>query len=508
MGTFTSYDGTELTYHTTGEGEPLICLPGGPLRASSYLGDLGGLAAHRQLVALDLRGTGASAAPADPATYRCDRHVADVEALRAHLGLERMDLLGHSASGNLAALYAAAHPARVSSLVLVTPGVRAVGIEITDEEWDEAATVHADQEWYPHVRAALGALPEDASAREVMAAAAPLAYGRWDDAARAHAQAGDAETNWDALPAFHGEGAYAPDATRAALAGFTAPVLVLAGSHDSGPTPRRAAELAALFPAGELVVQAGAGHYPWVDDPGAFARAVAAFLDPEVSTVTAPDGTRLAYRTWGEETAPPLVLVHGRCGSSREWAEVAADLATTHRVYALDLRGHGLSDWPGTYSFEVFRDDVRALFTALDLRGADLIGHSMGGVAALLLAQDAPELVGRLVNEEGTAFFPLDPPRGPVERPDEPLDFDWSLVPAVNAQLNAPDPAWREGVKTLAAPTLVVAGGSQSPFSQEQLAWLAEQAPDGRLVTVEAGHLVHAGRPDEFLAVVREFLEA
>src|SRR5437764_4527619 len=88
MPTFTAADGTELAYHLRGEGEPLIVLPGGPMQASSYLGDLGGLATHRRLVLLDLRGTGDSAVPADPATYRCDRPVADGAALGAHLAPE------------------------------------------------------------------------------------------------------------------------------------------------------------------------------------------------------------------------------------------------------------------------------------------------------------------------------------------------------------------------------------------------------------------------------------
>ncbi|MER6593903.1 alpha/beta fold hydrolase [Micromonospora purpureochromogenes] len=72
--------------------------------ASAYLGDLGGLSAHRSLVRLDLRGTGESAVPADPATYRYDRLVDDVDALRVHLGRDRIDLLGHSAGGSLAVL--------------------------------------------------------------------------------------------------------------------------------------------------------------------------------------------------------------------------------------------------------------------------------------------------------------------------------------------------------------------------------------------------------------------
>ncbi|HEY5398119.1 MAG TPA: alpha/beta fold hydrolase, partial [Trebonia sp.] len=99
MRRFRSWDGTELSYWTVGSGPPLVCVPGGPGQAAEYLGDLGGLSGRRTLILLDNRGTGSSQAPRDPATYRVDRLVRDVEALRAHLGLERMDLLGHSASG-------------------------------------------------------------------------------------------------------------------------------------------------------------------------------------------------------------------------------------------------------------------------------------------------------------------------------------------------------------------------------------------------------------------------
>ncbi|MFC7640348.1 alpha/beta fold hydrolase [Streptosporangium lutulentum] len=76
----------------------MICLPGGPMQDSAYLGELGGLSAHRQLIMVDPRGTGRSAIPEDVTSYRCDRLVDDLEALRVHLGLDRMDLLGHSAA--------------------------------------------------------------------------------------------------------------------------------------------------------------------------------------------------------------------------------------------------------------------------------------------------------------------------------------------------------------------------------------------------------------------------
>src|SRR3954471_6451365 len=86
-GHFSAHDGTDLAYHVVGEGDPVICLPGGPMQDSAYLGELGGLSTRRRLIMVDPRGTGRSATPEDAASYRCDRLVDDVEALREHLGL-------------------------------------------------------------------------------------------------------------------------------------------------------------------------------------------------------------------------------------------------------------------------------------------------------------------------------------------------------------------------------------------------------------------------------------
>ena len=85
MPVLSTYDGTQLAYRVLGEGTPVVCLAGGPMRDSVYLGELGGLADRVQLIILDCRGTGKSRPPADPATYRCDHLVADVEALRSTL---------------------------------------------------------------------------------------------------------------------------------------------------------------------------------------------------------------------------------------------------------------------------------------------------------------------------------------------------------------------------------------------------------------------------------------
>jgi proline iminopeptidase len=157
MPSFSAHDGTGLAYHVFGEGIPVICLPGGPMQDSAYLGELGGLPAHRRLIMVDLRGTGQSAIPQDATSYRCDRLVDDVEALREHHGLDRLDLLAHCAGANLAALYAARHPERVGKLALITPSTMAVGITATGHSRREVALLRKDEPWFAAAFAALEA---------------------------------------------------------------------------------------------------------------------------------------------------------------------------------------------------------------------------------------------------------------------------------------------------------------------------------------------------------------
>ncbi|MFJ8079072.1 alpha/beta fold hydrolase [Streptomyces sp. NPDC096205] len=278
MATFSAFDGTTLAYHVSGQGEPLVCLPGGPMQDSAYLGDLGGLGAHRRLIMLDLRGTGESAEPKDTGSYRCDRLVDDVEALRAHLGLERMDVLGHSAGTNLALRYVERHPDRVDRLVLVTPSLFGVGVTVPGEARREAALLRRDEPWFAEAFAALEDIVAGRATEGSWQAIAPFAYGRWDAAARAHRAAEATQRNQQAAAVYGSEGAFDPDATRAALAGFHRPVLVLAGELDLNSPPGPVAELAALFPDARLVVQPGAGHFPWLDDGSRFVAAVEGFL--------------------------------------------------------------------------------------------------------------------------------------------------------------------------------------------------------------------------------------
>jgi proline iminopeptidase len=278
MPSFASYDGTEIAYRVLGDGPPLVCLPGGPGRAVEYLGDLGGLSASRRLILLDPRGVGRSADPVDPATFRADRLVSDVESLRAHLGLDRMDLLAHSAGSILATLYAAGHPQRLSRLILVTPGLAAVGVDGTGEQLRAGLERRAAEPWYPDALAALEEIFAGSLSIETFRASRPFFYGRWDDAAQAHAVAGVSERHQAARQGFFAGLTLDPPATTAALKSLDAPVLLYAGEMDPMVPPAMVREAAPLFNDAAVVVQPAAGHFPWIDDPAAFAAAVGSFL--------------------------------------------------------------------------------------------------------------------------------------------------------------------------------------------------------------------------------------
>jgi proline iminopeptidase len=278
MTRFVSYDGTRIGYRVHGDGSPLVCLPGGPGRTSEYLGDLGGLSRSRRLIMPDTRGTGDSADATDPLSYRCDRLVDDVEALRDHLGLDRIDLLGHSAAGELATLYAAAHPQRVAHLILLTPALDAVGVDETEEQWHAALRRRSGEPWYAAALAAVEKAYTGDESMETRRAYMPFFYGRWDDAAQAHVDIGVSERSRPVQDGFRAAGAFNPPKTREALSRLTAPVLIYAGELDAGPTPEIAAAAAALFPNATLTVQPETAHFPWLDDPAFFTKTIESFL--------------------------------------------------------------------------------------------------------------------------------------------------------------------------------------------------------------------------------------
>ena len=106
---------------------------------------------------------------------------------------------------------------------------------------------------------------------------------------------------------------------------------------------------------------------------------------------------QLATTTYGDDGSPVLML-HGLFGSGRNWMTVARRLAAVpHRVIAADLRNHGQSPWTSTMTYEQMASDVRDTVVGLGLGPVGLVGHSMGGKAAMLAALKFPLLVDRLV---------------------------------------------------------------------------------------------------------------
>lgn len=218
----------------------------------------------------------------------------------------------------------------------------------------------------------------------------------------------------------------------------------------------------------------------------------------------------LSVLTRGDPAGVPVVLLHCLAEDAGDWAVVADALAAEGRwVVAPDLRGHGASGRTSGYSLALMRDDVLAMVDALGVDRFDLVGHSLGAGVAVLVAEAAPQRLTRLVLEDagpstGSRRFEMPPD----DEPPGGVPFDWQMLRAVIAELNDPDPQPWTDLSRITAPVLVVAGGPGSSNDQDELAALAAAVPDGRLVTVDAGHHVHASAPAEYLAVVRPFLTA
>lgn len=199
-----------------------------------------------------------------------------------------------------------------------------------------------------------------------------------------------------------------------------------------------------------------------------------------------------------------MLLLHALGEDGASWDTVVAEFAEFYRVLTIDLRGHGDSDRPGAYSFGLMRDDVLGVLDQLGLPRITLIGHSMGGTVAYLIAEEHPTRVERLVLEDTPPPFPRDP--AVPERPDGPLSFDWAVVPAMLGQVNDPDPAWWERLTEITAPTLLIGGGPSSPIPQDKLEEVAARMLDCTMLTIPVGHHIHEDRPAEFAAAVLTFL--
>lgn len=224
-------------------------------------------------------------------------------------------------------------------------------------------------------------------------------------------------------------------------------------------------------------------------------------------------GVTIAYRDHGDPHAAPVLLLHGMASSGDTWHRLVPELvAAGHRVVVPDLRGHGGSSRTGGYDFAGFTADLAGLLDHLGVAEVSLVGHSLGGHLATLLAQRQPDRVRRLVVEDSPP--PPAAPTAPRRRPGTVLvrfavavvsglrSFDRSMVGPVVSQYRTPDPAWWRALPTITAPTLLLSGGRRRHVSGGQLAAAAAVIPDCRLVTINAGHRIHSRAPEAFRAAV------
>jgi pimeloyl-ACP methyl ester carboxylesterase len=246
-------------------------------------------------------------------------------------------------------------------------------------------------------------------------------------------------------------------------------------------------------------------------------------------------------------TGPPLVVLHGLFGAKRNWASIAKALAPHHRVLTVDLRNHGASPWDAVHDYPALAGDV-ARFIRTHVGGpAAVLGHSMGGKAAMVLAFEEPKLVERLI----VVDIPPAPSRTtlidalqamknvPLAACTRRTEAEAVLAesipdPAVRAFLvqnvvNGPNGlAWAVNLealernfpaivgfpdvaagRTFPGPTLFVVGERSDYIRPEHHAVIQRLFPAATIeVVAGAGHWVHAEAPEAFLAVLSGFLSA
>jgi len=242
---------------------------------------------------------------------------------------------------------------------------------------------------------------------------------------------------------------------------------------------------------------------------------------------------------------PPLVILHGLFGQARNWAGIAKGLADRRRTIALDLRNHGASPWAEEMDYPAMAADVAAAIEALPEGAAELVGHSMGGKAAMLVALQRPELVRRLVvadiapkaYQRGSllpyveAMAAVDPSTaGSRKEVDAALadsvtdpgirqflmsnlvrgdggGFRWTLnLAAIRAAMPALT-GWPDVRGSYDGPTLFLAGEKSDYVADADLAAIREPFPQAELERVPgAGHWIHAEAPQATLDALRRFL--
>ncbi|KZE99557.1 MAG: alpha/beta hydrolase [Rhodococcus sp. (in: high G+C Gram-positive bacteria)] len=241
------------------------------------------------------------------------------------------------------------------------------------------------------------------------------------------------------------------------------------------------------------------------------------------------DGVRIAFRDTGGVDSRrdfcPVVLVHGMGGDSGTWDRFASALtAAGRRVVAIDLRGHGRSAHTTDYSFDAFGRDVAAVLDHLKLTAVDLVGHSLGGYAVTVVAQDRPSIVRSLVIEEmpipikdgdeTPTFARRLPSPGElwhaatsvIRHPRAVFAYDRSMTSPAIAQFRRPNAVWWGRLSEIRASTLVLRGGPGGMVDPGRLDSMVAAIDECSVVSFDTGHSIHRDKYSDFEAVVLPFL--
>jgi pimeloyl-ACP methyl ester carboxylesterase len=251
----------------------------------------------------------------------------------------------------------------------------------------------------------------------------------------------------------------------------------------------------------------------------------------------------LFHRDLGGVGRPPLVVLHGFLGSSRNWQAAGKDLSAAFHVVAPDLRNHGSSPHSEEMSYEAMAGDVLEWLDTQGLSRVSLLGHSMGGKVAMLLACRHPGRVERLIvvdiapkdyhwperRVEFAALAKIDlaalSTRAEAEKILEPNVPDWALRRFLLTNLERRDGGgwrWLANLSVLArevgrleknplgpgdrfpGPALFVAGGRSRYLGPGDHDGIALHFP-GAIIRVlpGSGHNPHMEAREEFVALVR-----
>lgn len=266
------------------------------------------------------------------------------------------------------------------------------------------------------------------------------------------------------------------------------------------------------------------------------APAPLAFAGVSLST-----GIRLHFAQQGDETGPPVILLHGYSDTWYSFSTILPRLSPGLRVYALDQRGHGDSDKPeGGYAMADLALDVLAFMDALRVPRATIVGHSMGSFVAQQVALAAPGRVEALVLIGAAAdvndFNDMDEFEAAVSALEDPVPLEFTrafqegtihspLPPEFVQRVSEdsrklPAAAWRElmrgmrvvgpatGLRQSRIPALLAWGVRDALVPRTAVDALLDLLPGATLsVYDETGHATHWERPERFARELGLFVE-